>query len=175
MSEVHSHNLALLPVGAFIPTFLEKWAVITKFMPDIPGVEMEFTGNGGLSGKVLCFHDPEQSPNEEEFYPEAIEIIDEKNGKVCIFDERIHGYDAIQCDWKPEGERVSSQWFCKSCKSETFSAKFSWLGYQVFDEGWENSGSNLMEMRDSFDSIAIDLTCKNCGHLEAALVEAELA
>lgn len=171
----YSENLNELPIGAFIPTYLEHWAVIKKFMPEVPAVEIDLTANGGLAGEIYCWHDAEQNPAAEEFYPEAIDLVTDDGKKVCIIDQRLHGWDAIQCDFKPEGPRISTQWKCKSCGKKEFSSRFSWLGYQVFDEGWQNSGSELMEFRDSYDSAAVDVECLACGHVEIALFEAELA
>ena len=175
MCPVYSHNLDELPEGAFIPTYLENWAVISKFMPDVPAVELDLTASGGLKGQILCLHSEDQNPSSDEFYPEAIEVLQDGGSKICLIDQRIHGWDAIQCDLKPEGPRVSSRWKCRGCGDIEFVARFSWLGYQVFDEGWENSGPDLLKFRDSFDSAAIDVTCLSCKLTQECLFEAELA
>ena len=175
MTKPYGHELNALPKGAFIPTFLQRWAKITSFMPDVPAVELELTENDGLSGNIICWHSLDQNPKDKEFFPEAISCVLECGTEVFLIDERRHGWDAIQCDFKPEGERTSSKWACLSCGEDKFIPRFSWLGYQVFDEGWENSGSELMEFRDSFDSATIDVKCLKCGHVQEALYQGELA
>ncbi len=116
---------------------------------------------------------PAKKIEKPRYYPDALFLINSDEKEICLFDQNLHGWDAIECDYRPEVPRDRIKVTCMSCGALEFRPRFSWVGYQVFDGNAPNP-EGAIKFRNSFDSIAIEITCLNCGKVED-IVNAETA
>jgi len=162
-------NLSDIPAGGFIPEHLSPWAEIEVFLPDVPAVELNLTQNGKLQGEIIIDNITDLEGDEKQrYYADALYVVQSDKTEICIFDAAKHGWDAVECDshFKQNTERLNVK--CRSCGTDRFQPRISWLGYQVFDEG-PPSVEGSIEFRNSFDSIGIDILCLSCGNNENIL------
>lgn len=160
-----------IPPDGFIPEHLSQWAKISVFMSDVPAVELDLNENGGLIGciKIKQSVDIEITAEDEaRFDPCALFVLQENKTEVCVFDIAKHGWDAVECDYRPDGPTKLIEVGCKACGAKGFSVRVPWLGYQVFDEGPPTPDGSI-KYRNSFDSIAIEIKCLSCNVVEEIL------